>query len=321
MFVCRGKSFRARSNTDCIRYGETAATIGSSWHSGRAGGGGQFSAQVLLAAAGERRLSLQGKPQRQRAAILSQIPVVFVAPHNLNLIGSSPAFRRTFLNALLLHVLPEYRGLLADYTKCLAERNARLLHQPKNYAQMLAWDTTLAALGERLETAGKSVVRTLISRIAELTAARAVPQIRVSYMRGWNADLSLADALRRSFARDLRYGFSTVGCHRADLSVWCGKVPAMRKLSLGQSYMLGLDFFFAAREQMENSLGTPALLMLDDVMQRLDNKNGAFIRDFLLQRRIQALVTVSEQPAYWKMGGNDDAGWQLADDKLARQTQ
>lgn len=310
-YVCRGRSFRAAKAVEIIRQGEASALAEASWRAPH----GAFTVRGVLKANGERRLSLQGKRVRNRTELLTRLPLVFLATHNLDIIGCPPARRRAFLNGLLLHVVPEVASLLRDYDRCLSERNRRLAQHPKHYTLMEPWDRTLAALGERLEEHRGRFVDILIQGVAELLAAWGGLEIDITYARGWPAGVSLTQILATVFPQDLRHGFSTQGCHRADLHLRCHAHKAAHRLSSGQSNMVSLAFFCAAHRLLVAALRTEIPLVLDDVIQRFDRANLLCISDFIRRHATQTLITATDYPMHWP-GLDTDRRWQVVDNAL-----
>ena len=307
-FVCRGRSFRAVKTEEIVRHGDPTAVAESIWRAAV----GSFVVRGVLQRTGAGQLALQGKRVRKSAELLRRIPLIFIASHNLDLVGCPPARRRAFLNGLLLHLVPEFAQILRDYRHCLSERNSRLAHQPPNYEAMAPWDRTLADLGERVEAHRSRFVAKLIQGASELLTSWGGPAVSIAYQRGWPAETSLAQALAAAFPQDLRHGFSTRGCHRADLHLHCASYRAAHRLSLGQSNMVALAFFGGAHQLLTDRLQTEVPLVLDDVIQRFDKSNLKLLGEFFHRRSTQVLVTATDYPTHWP-GLDTDRQWRVAE--------
>jgi DNA replication and repair protein RecF len=117
----------------------------------------------------------------------------------------------------------------------------------------------------------------------------------LSYFRGWAQDLSLADALEASRARDQAKGFTHPGPHRADVIIRLNGRPAREVLSRGQQKLVAVAMTLAQLNLLQEATQTTSTLLLDDPAAELD---GDHLRRFIEQvRRLQSqLVLTSLHP-------------------------
>ena len=99
----------------------------------------------------------------------------------------------------------------------------------------------------------------------------------------------LQKRLSGAYEKDIRLGFTTVGPHRDDLTVYVGGVEAKAYASQGQTRTAALSMKLAEVEIFKEISGEPPVLILDDVMSELDlPRRKKLLR---LVRDMQTLLT------------------------------
>ena len=137
-----GRSPRARSETELVRWGERQARIEVVFERDD---GRREPVRVLwdLAGPGPRKTMLLGdKPVRRAAELLARLPLVMFAPADLRLAQAEPAGRRRFMNLALARLRPAYVDDLARYRRALQQRN-RLLQTQAPDSQLRPWTEQL----------------------------------------------------------------------------------------------------------------------------------------------------------------------------------
>lgn len=115
-FLATGKSFKARKETECIKYDEQLARISSK------------DLEIILTkdVVGwpKKRLLVNGVARRL-IDFAGNIKVTLFAPQDLELITDGPSLRRNFLDTVLYQTDREYRRSLGSYEKGVRERKRR----------------------------------------------------------------------------------------------------------------------------------------------------------------------------------------------------
>jgi DNA replication and repair protein RecF len=88
------------------------------------------------------------------------------------------------------------------------------------------------------------------------------------YQRSWSG--RLIDALAASRDRDVERGVSLVGPHRDELDLAVQGLPGRTHASQGEQRSLALALQLAAHQLATERLGSPPVLLLDDVFSELD---------------------------------------------------
>ena len=98
---------------------------------------------------------------------------------------------------------------------------------------------------------------------------------------------TLLRRLKNNYERDLRLGFTSVGPHRDDLSVFISGVDAKAYASKGQTRTAALSLKLAEVKIFKELSGEYPILILDDVMSELD-----LPRRKKLLKRIDGMQTI-----------------------------
>ncbi len=236
---------------------------------------------------------------RQRLArtrdLLGALRVTVFAPDDLVLVKGGPADRRRYLDDALVAVNPRHDALRSDLDRILRQRNALLKQSggrltPEIETTLDVWDAKLAETGEALVAARLALLDRLTPVLAEAYAQVAdhrVPSaapatdrgsepvsshdvVSTDYQAPWR-EQGLAAALAASRRDDLRRGVSLVGPHRDELALLLDGLPSRTHVSQGEQRSLALALRLAAHRVVTEAVGTPPVLLLDDVFSELDD--------------------------------------------------
>jgi DNA replication and repair protein RecF len=103
-------------------------------------------------------------------------------------------------------------------------------------------------------------------------------EVELHYSRGWSQEVSLAQALLDSRARDQSRGLTHSGPHRADVLVRLGGRPAREILSRGQQKLVAIAMTLAQIQLLQARTSITPTLLLDDPAAELD---GAHLLKFI----------------------------------------
>ncbi len=320
-YLSRNKSFRATSAREVINHttkGEDANIRANFNRDGVAPTqDNEDEGNIRISAAGTKTLEFNGAVQAAGSILARRLPLILAAPHNVNLVEADPRQRRSFLDAILLHLKPDYAQLYRDYSRCLKQRNRLLADMDKksdNYSQLEHWDTQLIGYGEQIEASRQEALPLIIQPIVQVIKDWGLQATKIEYYRGWGEGTSLAESLQDNYPKDLRYGFTTNGCHKADFLLVVASKPALRVLSLGQQKMLSLAFFCAASLILkgEDGINQP-LILLDDVVGQLDDNNCNLLLEYLNNHENQVFITSTSTKNLLKWKDRSDTSFWLVE--------
>ena len=173
-------------------------------------------------------IKINGHRANRASDLVSHLPVQVFTPQSSDLLLGSPSLRRKYLDWGLFHVEQSFYSLSSRYSKLLKNKNALLKKQASNGSSMESsqtqfWDEELARIGETITEYRKSSLEALQPYInANLTQFLPEFSLEISYHRGWEKDHDLRSSIALKHEKDIRYGFLSVGPHKADVRVKVG---------------------------------------------------------------------------------------------------
>lgn len=200
------------------------------------------------------------------------LPVVMVAPSDTSLISDSGDERRRFYNTHLSQTDSQYMSCLSRYNALLAERN-KLLKSSS------AFQDVIDIISEQLSDLATTIynkrkefteqIAPIIARYYALISSDS-EQVKVEYRSSLAQGVSLYDLLQQNLVRDYALGFTSVGIHRDDVAFSISDYPVRRYGSQGQQKSLLIALRLAQAKIMHEQSGRSAILLLDDVFDKLD---------------------------------------------------
>lgn len=317
-----GRSYRASSDSELVRRGETVYRIVAEVQRRPI----PVKLEVSYSTDGRKLVRLNGTERIRAAELSSFLNVVMFTPDDLALVKGSPSVRRRFLDMEISQVSPAYRQWTSIYSKVLSQRNS-LLKQARgrgmqsNSAAMdrllEVWDRQLVDTGSRITARRREVVASLDElgrdahqRITEESGAfsiRYLPSVPIVAEGGgpvsgsaaenkatvdWIADRYRA-RLKQMRRVELIRGVTMVGPHRDDIGFQLDGVDIATYGSQGQQRSAVLAVKLAEAHFIRAHTGEMPVLLLDDVLSELDERR----RTNLLREIIgstQVLVTSVE---------------------------
>lgn len=213
--------------------------------------------------------------------------------------------RRRFLDRMALSFMPEHADVSLTYEKAMRERN-RLL---KDQVRDAHW---YGALEMQMAEAGHSIHRNRIRALALLSGAQEhaetafpVADLELVQTEGVMPDTEtdLREALAESRFRDLAAGRTLVGPHRGDLyGVYAAKSVPARDCSTGEQKALLVSLILANTRALAEQIGTPPILLLDEVSAHLDANRRAALYDEICALGAQAWMTGTGPELFAELG-------------------
>lgn len=281
----RGRSFRTRNSERLIQRGwDHFRVIGRTDEIG----GPEQTIGFEARSAGGVTARVSGHNVDSLAELSQILPVQVIEPGIHKLVEEGAARRRRWIDWAVFHVEPRFAQTWLRYSRALKQRNAALKSQP---GQAASWDPEVARLGEEIAVSRGRIIERLQPHWQEAVAALSGLNVQLHYHRGWNAELTLAEALASSRARDELRHTTHVGAHRADVSVRLESRAAREVLSRGQQKLVAVAMTVAQLRLLQEATGTTPTLLLDDPAAELDaGRLGRFIEQ-VIQLRSQLIVT------------------------------
>jgi len=211
--------------------------------------------------------------------------VLWLTPAMDRLFLEAPGDRRRFLDRLTLALNPRHAHEATRYEAAMRERNRLLADElPPDPTWLDALEARMAEHGAAIDAARRDAVAALGARLADQPAG---PFARAGLtLEGWQGDgPALAAALRDGRRRDAAAGRTLAGPHRADLQVThLDKAQPAHLCSTGEQKALLLGIVLAHAELVADRVGTPPILLLDEVAAHLDPGRRAALFERLAGR-------------------------------------
>ena len=297
-FLATVSSFRGAPNEAMIRVGAERAIVRAEAERE------QRSLLIEAELTAVRRNTVQVNRQRLPRAkdLLGALRVTVFSPDDLDVVKGGPGGRRRFLDDLLVALHPRNDQIRTDVDKVLRQRNALLRQAGGRLSDDVAstldvWDDRLARAGDALGHARAELVDALRPLLGASydAVANEEASITIRYEPHWLAT-GLGAALGASRTDDLRRGVTTVGPHRDEVDLGIGPLPARTHASQGEQRSLTFALRMAAHSLVTDVIGSPPVLILDDVFSELDAARSRALLDSIPAAQT-VLTTAGTLPA------------------------
>jgi DNA replication and repair protein RecF len=268
---------------------------------------------IILRKQGKRTVAINRETLRRQLDFLGILNAVQFSSLDLDLVRGVPDTRRSWLDGLLIQLEPIYSSILQQYNRVLRQRNAllkkmRAVRQDESLGsldnfepQLRLWDEQLAAAGSRVTRRRARVVARL-APIAQFWHKKISgdEQLEVNYLPNvkWTEDE--ASKVQQAFLTKIEerriaeqyQGKTVVGTHRDEIEFTINQTPARYYGSQGQQRTLVLALKLAELKLIEQVIGEPPLLLLDDVLAELDlNRQKQLLE--VIGDRFQTIITTT----------------------------
>ncbi len=305
------KSHRTNRDQDLIlegaKTGQILATIERTH--------GESELGITFRSPGRRTVMLNHENLRRHLDFLGYINAVEFSCLDLDIVRGSPETRRTWLDTLLVQLEPVYAHIIHQYNKILRQRNALLKVIRKKVeehekaenlsgemSQLKLWDQQLAEAGTRVTRRRHRVIKRLtplaqnwhknISGGTEVLEINYLPNIMIDSEEPQQVQQAFLEKIEQRRLAEQQLATTVVGPHRDDVEFNINKTPAKSYGSQGQQRTLVLGIKLAELQLIEDVIGEPPLLLLDDVLAELDpNRQNQLLE--VIQGRFQTLITTT----------------------------
>lgn len=270
--------------------------------------------KVVFRKQGRRTVAVNQENLRRQLDFLGVLNAVQFSSLDLDLVRGAPDARRSWLDGLLIQLEPVYASILQQYNQVLKQRNAllkkiRAIRQENESIETAAFEPQLRLWDEQLAAAGSRVARRrarVIARLAPIAESwhkcisGETERLEINYLPNvkWLKDdpiivqqAFLAKIKERRMAEQYQ-GKTMVGTHRDEIEFVINQTPARYYGSQGQQRTLVLALKLAELKLIEEVVGEPPLLLLDDVLAELDPNRQKQLLE-VIGDRFQTIITTT----------------------------
>ena len=307
-YICFTKSYFSKTDTLNIFFGAQGFRIEAELKNERNANVKAQKVVCIYRSSLKKEFYLDDIPYIKFSHHIGKFPCVMIAPDDIEIVTGASEQRRKFLDTLISQVDPEYLQQLIIYNKVLLQRNSFLKNenfQPNFNSSLLdVLDAQLVKPGDYIYQTRKLFSEKLIPLVnefyKEISGNNEI--ISLAYNSYLN-DHDFSKLLESSRQRDVLTQRTNAGVHKDDLIFLLNENNFKIIASQGQRKSLLFACKLAEFELLRAIKGTPPLLLLDDVFEKLDeirmknllqyvcqkNKGQVFITDTHKERLVNAL--------------------------------
>lgn len=239
---------------------------------------------------GRRAAELNGVKKKSPAMLGDELKAVIFSPVHLSMVKDGPSERRKFVDSALCQIKSNYRNVLKEYNRCLAQRNMLLKdigNNPSLRDMIYIWDKNLAASGAKIILQRQKYIEALLPHAKEIFKGLSKGREDIDLILKGEfdyKDLTLAEiekqlifALSRNQGIDIINKITSVGPHRDDIEILINSKSARIYGSQGQQRSCVLALKLAEASLLRDMTQDEPLALLDDVMSELDESRQDYI--------------------------------------------
>lgn len=292
---CMGKSFRAKKDSDLIKFNEKNANVDIEYiKTDRVG-------KITAKIGDQKTFLVNGVKQQKVSSIIGKLNCIIFTPDDINIIKGGPDKRRKFLDIMISSLRPNYMHILNDYKNVIDQRNnylKQILNLGKPQEMLDIWDEQLADLCSKIYDYRNSYVEKIKSKLydihSSITNCGKVPEeLKIKYISTGNSKETFLENIKKSRNIDIVRGYTGVGVHRDDIIIYINHKPVSVFGSQGQQRTTILSLKLSELQIVSDEIGDSPILLLDDFMSELDEKR----RTILLERikNGQVIITCTDK--------------------------
>lgn len=239
---------------------------------------------------GGKKIQINDKPHQSASSLAQRLPIIIVNSDSYLLLCGEPRQRLKFMDFGVFHVEPGFLSLWKRTNHALKHRNMALKQQ-LSHQQIYVWTQELVVCGQAIDKLREKYVRDYLELFNEVINPYFSFCINISYQRGWQAGLSLEQALEHNLERDGKLGYTQRGPHRADLQIMVNGQLARDILSRGQQKVLVSVMRLIQGILLKKTENKTCTYLIDDLPAELDAKTCEAMANLVKSLDAQIFMT------------------------------
>lgn len=301
-----GKSYRTKSDTECIMFGETAAAMSCVLNKNNK------NLDIMLGISNKgKSAKIAGVKKSKLTEFVGELNVVLFSPEDLQIVKGSPSLRREFINREFYQFSRIYHKYHLMYQHLLKQRNSYLKDMKKNPKDEISL-TYLETLTIQLVKIAMYITRERVSFVEDIAKLAYENMLNISNgneILGIKYKSSILDALGISSVSDAKFneenivelmmkkslddimrGNTKIGPHQDDLEFFINNLEARTYASQGQQRSIVLSLKLSEIHHLKQKTGDTPVLLLDDVLSELDKNRQLKLLE-AIDENVQTFIT------------------------------
>ena len=278
------KSFRGVKDKELVKFGEEYSRLKIEFSNNSR----EQNAELLIQ--NRRSATLNGVKKKSATSLGDELKAVIFSPVHLSMVKDGPLERRRFIDNALCQLKSNYRNVLKEYNRALAQRNMLLKDISKNnslYDMLYIWDKNLAVSGAKIIFQRMKYIEALLPYAKDVFdgLSSGKEEINLVMKGAFDYDGLMLDEIQKKlmFALDNNRGNdilnrnTNIGPHRDDMEILINGKSARSFGSQGQQRSCVLALKLAEASLLREMTQDEPLALLDDVMSELDISRQDYI--------------------------------------------
>lgn len=272
------RSYFARTDAQNVQHGKQGMRLSGNFTKNEK----EEEVTFILRENNKKELLVNKESYKKISDHIGKFPCVMIAPDDIELIAGPGEERRKFIDSILSQTNKDYLLQLIAYNKILQQRNSLLKQMAEN---PLAGNDLLEVYNDQLINSGNYIHQI---RKKFLTAFLPLVGENYSNIAGKQENLQLAyesqllsnsfkEILAENLMKDKVLQRTSRGVHRDDMGIYLNDCPFKSEASQGQRKSLLFALKLAEWAYLNNKIGIPPILLLDDVFEKLDESRMAHL--------------------------------------------
>ena len=301
-----GKSYRTKSDSECIMFGETATAMSCIVNKN------DKDLDIMLGINNKgKSAKIAGIKKTKLTDFVGELNVVLFSPEDLQIVKGSPALRREFMNREFYQFSRIYHKYYLMYQHLLKQRNSYLKDMRKNPKDELSL-AYLETLTSQLAKVALYITKERVSFVQDiskltyknmLNISNGQETLKIKYKSSVLDALNIPEINDESFTEenltkvmmkksfdDIMRGSTKIGPQHDDLEFYINDLDAKMYASQGQQRSIVLSLKLAEINYLKEKTGTYPVLLLDDVLSELDKNRQLKLLD-AINENVQTFIT------------------------------
>ena len=301
-----GKSYRTKSDSECIMFGETATAMSCIVNKNNR------ELDIMLGINNKgKSAKIAGIKKTKLTDFVGELNVVLFSPEDLQIVKGSPALRREFMNREFYQFSRIYHKYYLMYQHLLKHRNSYLKDMRKNPKDEMSL-AYLETLTSQLAKVALYITKERVSFVQDiskltyknmLNISNGQETLKIKYKSSVLDALNISEINDESFTEenltkvmmkksfdDIMRGSTKIGPQHDDLEFYINDLDAKMYASQGQQRSIVLSLKLAEINYLKEKTGTYPVLLLDDVLSELDKNRQLKLLD-AINENVQTFIT------------------------------